>query len=118
MFKLERFSRENFKRGLNYLWKPIADIPYIVLNRARTRSSRALEQNVSRVESCQPDAGNVDLASTGSRAADVVDSFAEFFVDHAAFDLEGWGHFAFVDREFAGQQIDAFDAFVVAHLAR
>lgn len=57
--------------------------------------------------------GKVKKTEAQLRTADLVDRLRVFFVDYVAFDLEGWGHFAFVDGEFARQQIDAFDAFVV-----
>ena len=50
-------------------------------------------------------------------SADLVDRAGVFFVDDRALDLEGWGHFAFVDGELAREQIDAFDALVIREFA-
>lgn len=55
-----------------------------------------------------PDFGFLALAS-----ADLVDRLGVLFVDHRALDLERRGHFALVDRELAGQEIDPFYTLVV-----
>lgn len=53
-----------------------------------------------------------------SLSADLVDLRAVFLVHDAAFDLEGRGHFAFVDGEFAWEEGDALYTLVVRKFGR